>query len=201
VGLVFLIGGGALVGLGLVRFWDTWEIGQREPQTVSAAELRKAKGPEAVPGTWVSYTFEEGKKTDLIATRTGLVHGGDVQAQYLLVRVKDKWLLASVAPGFQTDRLVGHLQALDPAMAEEVAGRLREEDPKGPGLLPYEFNAVDGCASEQRTRYVQVGMFALFGLLGLVLGLRLVRGGPRPAPKETAPATVPSSFALSSRGS
>jgi hypothetical protein len=48
-------------------------------------------------------------------------------------------------------------------------------------LLPYEFNAVDGSASDQQSRSVAAACIACLGLLGLLLGLRLYRVRSRPA--------------------
>jgi len=70
------------------------------------------------------------------------------------VRVEDKWLIASVAAGFEGNQLVGRLLPLDAAASHSLLERIRRIEPDPSALLPYEFNGVDGSASDQRIRYM-----------------------------------------------
>jgi len=174
-GLFFILGGVWFLIKKMVLFYDTWKIAQWVPKEVTAAELSQTKDPKSYPGPWLAYTFEGSKPTELNVTRPRLNHGGDVEARGLLVQVEDKWMFVSVAPGFESNRLVGRLSPLDPAQSKPVIERLRKMEPNPAALLPYEFNAVDGCASDQRQRYTGAGVCAFLGLLGLLPGLLLCR--------------------------
>jgi hypothetical protein len=187
VGLFLALGGGLFLVMALVHFVDTWKIAHREPKVVTAAELRGTKTSESPPGAWIAFTFEESKPTQVTVTRR-LGHGGDVKARCLLVRVEDKWLLASVAPGFEGNRLVGRLRPLDSPPSQLLSEKVEGIGPAA--LLAYEFNAVDGCPSDQRQRYLRAASYAALGLLGLLLGLWLFRASRRPQPSTCSPATT-----------
>jgi hypothetical protein len=174
-GLFFLLGGIVFLGIAGVMFYDTWKIAQWVPKEVTAAELSQTKDPKSYPGPWLAYTFEGSKPTELNVTRPRLNHGGDVEARGLLVQVEDKWMFVSVAPGFEGNRLVGRLSPYDPVQSKPVIEKIRKIEPNPAALLPYEFNAVDGCASDQRQRYTVAGVCGFLGLGGLLPGLLLCR--------------------------
>ncbi len=174
-GLLLILVGALFLIIALVIFYDTWKIAQWQPKEVTAAELRQTTDPKSYPGPWLAYTFEASKPAELNVTRPRLNHGGDVEARGLLVQVEDKWMFVSVAPGFESNRLVGRLSPLDPAQSKPVIERIRKIEPNPAALLPYEFIAVDGCASDQRQRYTGAAVCAFLGLLGLLPGLLLCR--------------------------
>jgi hypothetical protein len=174
-GLFFLLGGIVFLGLAGVMAYDTWKITQWVPTEVTAPELIKAKDPKAYPGPWIAYTFEGSKPTEMNVTRQRLNHGGDVEARLLLVQVEDKWMFASVAPGFEGNRLVGRISPLDPVQSKPLIERLKKIEPNPAALLPYEFLAVDGCQSDQRQRFTIAGVCAFLGLLGVIPGILLCR--------------------------
>jgi hypothetical protein len=180
-GVVILLGGGVLLALGLVHFWDTWGIAHRKYRPVSAAELKKAKGPTALPTTWIAYTFEQSKSPGIAVVRRRLGLGGEVEAPCLLVQVGDRWMMATVAPGFRGNRLQGRLLPLPANASKDLLPPLRPGEARPPALLPYEFNAIDSCESEHQQRYIQAGVAGFLGLLAVLLGLWLVRGGRQPA--------------------
>jgi hypothetical protein len=188
-GVLFLLGGGLFVLLACAHFWGTWTVALREPTAATAAELCRPHFAATAPA-WIVHTFAESKPTDLTVTRSRLGHGGDVQARCLLVRVQDKWLVATVAPGFEGNNLVGRLLPVDSPSSQSLIERLQKRQPKATALLPYEFNAVDGSASDQRLRYTTAGCVSVFGALVLSLGLYLLCSGPRAAQSNPAPATT-----------
>jgi hypothetical protein len=175
LGLFFILGGGLFLVVALVIFCNTWKIAQWEAKEVTAAELLQTKDAKASPGQWLAYTFEGSKPTEQTVTRSRLNHGGDVEARGLLVQVQDKWMFVSVAPGFEGNRLVGRLSPLDPAQSKPLIEQIRKIEPNPAALLPYEFHAVDGCASDQRQRYSGAGVCGFLGLLGLLPGFLLCR--------------------------
>jgi hypothetical protein len=83
---------------------------------------------------------------------------------------------------------VGRLLPLDSPASQLLIERLRKIEPNPSALLPYEFNAVDGSASDQHLRYTAAAFIAVFGLLGLLLGLYLIRGRRRPVQSNPEPA-------------
>lgn len=174
-GLLLLIGGGLILVSAPVLFYNTWEIAQWVPKEVTAAELLRTKDSKSSPGPWIAYTFEASKPIDTQVTRQRLNHGGDVEASGLLVQVEDKWMFVSVAPGFEGNRLVGRLSFLDPSLSKPLMERIRKIEPNPATVLPYEFNAVDGCESDRRQRYTGAAVCAALGLLGLLPGLLLCR--------------------------
>ena len=167
-GIIFMLGGGLFLLIGPVLFYDTWKLAQRKPQMITAAELGRKDGPGALAGAWTAYTFEESKPIGQTVTRHRLGLGGDVEARCLLVRVEDKWLIATVTPAFEGNQLVGRLNA---SPSKDLIQRVTKIEPS---LLPYEFNAVDGSANDQRLLYIRSGWYAGFGLLAVLVGMRIV---------------------------
>ncbi len=185
VGLVVLCLGVGLVVLGVQQFLDIRDAVPQKPHVVTAAELVKAEGPEAPPEGWISYTFTKGKDTGFRIARRRLARSGEVQATIVIVQVEEKWLIASVPPDFDSNRLVGRLQPLDPPASQDLVRRIRQGQPTPINLLPYELNAVDSSESDQRTGYIMAGCFGLIGLLGSLQGLCMFLGGSRSAAKGT----------------
>lgn len=180
-GLGFIIVGGLLLGLAGVHFWETWQIAQREPTVATAADLSRRDFVTAPPA-WVTYTFAESKKVDQKVKRRRLGNGGEVEAECILVRVNHKWLLTTVAPGFEGDTLVGRLLPIDSPISEPMITQIRQAEQNPSIILPYEFVAVEGCASDQQVRYGAAGLIAGLGGLGMLLGVYLFAGGRRSAP-------------------
>src|SRR5437764_12482821 len=111
----------------------------------------------------------------MMVKRQRLNHGGEVEARGLFVAVEDQWMFVSVAPGFEGNRLIGRLSPLDPKLSKTLIERMQKMDPNPSALLPYEFNAVDGCASDRHSRYTAAGVCAVLGVAGVWPGLRLCR--------------------------
>lgn len=190
-GLVIVVVGSLLLGLAAIHFYDTWSVARRQPLAMTAAELRKSASGKTAPDSWIAYAFKESKPTDLKVTRRRLGSGGEAQARCLLVRVEDKWLTASVAPGFEGEKLVGRLRPLDPVTAERLTDKAGKGKPKPAALLPYEFHGVEGSVSDQQTRYMAAAWLGIFGLASLLVGFFLVRGRRHSA---SSPVMAQSSF-------
>lgn len=181
LGVLLLLVGGLFLVLAVVHAADTWNIARRQPTVVTGAELCRKGYLQSAPD-WIAYTFAEAKPIEVAVTRQRLGRGGDVEAYCLLVRAGDKWLMATVAPGFEGNELVGRLVPFDTPASQALPGPLRQLLPNKAALLPFELNAVDGSASDQHIRYAAAGWLAVFGLLGLWLGWRLARRRPVPSP-------------------
>jgi hypothetical protein len=185
-GFLFLLAGVGLLALALIRCWETWQLAGRKARVVTAADLLKAKDPASLPAWWISYTFEQSRPAGVSVARNRAGGSGPVQAPCLLVQVEDKWLIASVAPGFSGNRLVGRLQPLDSAASKDLVRQIRAGQETPVALLPYEFNAIEGCASEHRLRYKQAASVGIVGLPLLLLGLWLVCRRRPAAAREAA---------------
>jgi hypothetical protein len=196
VGFILVLAAGLFLTMAFIHFRDTWKLAHREPQVVTAAELRRPGDPNSLTGRWLAYTFEESKPTELTVTRRRLGQGGDVEAGVLLVRVQDTWLVATVTPGFKGKQLVGRLLPSESLQGQDLIERTRQIEPKSSALLPYEFNAVDATANDENVFYLRAGIFAVLGLLGLLFGLRLLCGGRRPVPSSAPAATNGSSYQI-----
>jgi hypothetical protein len=184
VGLLFIVGGGLLLMLAGAQAFDTLKIVRREPKTVAFAELLQNEFVESPPG-WLLYTFAESKPTSQTVTRRRLGNGGEVQARCILVRVEQYWLVATVANGFEGNDLIGRIVPIDSPSAQNLIERVRRQDVDNTvKLLPYEFNAIEGCLSDQQVRYLAASWIGGFGLVGMLIGLVLFRGVRRPAPSS-----------------
>lgn len=184
-GVLLIVFGGLFLVAASVHFAETWRIAHRQPKLMTSAELSRTFDPGSAPA-WIAYSFAESKPANLTVPRRRLGHGGDVQARCLFVRVDDKWLLASVDTGFRGDRLVGRLLPIE-SSPDSLIERIRKDRSSPSPLLPYEFNAIDGSASDQQVRYTGAGLVSVFGVLGLCLGTCLLGSGGR---KQQHPAAV-----------
>jgi hypothetical protein len=189
LGALLILGGCSFLALASVHFYDTWNIAQREPTVVTAADLCR-KDYTATAPDWIAYTFSESKPANITVTRQRLGRGGEAEARCLVVRADKKWLIATVGPGFEGNNLVGRLLPLDSPASQSLIERVRKVAPNRAALLPFEFNALDGSASDQRQRYTAAGFIAVFGVLGLLLGLYFFRCGRRPVQSPPEPATT-----------
>jgi len=184
-----MIGGGLFLMVASVQTFEIVKIVRREPKAVTAAELCRQDYVESAPG-WLVYTFAEAKPIGQTVTRRRLGQGGEVQARCLLVRVEDHWLVTTVASGFEGNDLVGRLVPVDSPSSQTLIDRVRRQESDPAAVLPFEFNAVDGSLSDQQVRYMAAGWMGGFGLVGVLLGLHLFRGGRRPAPSSLEPAAI-----------
>jgi len=95
-----------------------------------------------------------------------------------------------VASGFEGNDLVGRLVAVDSPSTQTLIERVRRQESDAAAVLPFEFNAVDGSRSDQQVRYLAAGWMGGFGLVGVLFGLHLFRGGRRPAQSSLEPAAI-----------
>jgi hypothetical protein len=172
IGLLFLLGGAVFLLIGGWQTWNTWTVTRRVPKVVATADLVKKGYAESAP-SWITFKFEESKPSGVTVTRKRLAHGGEVPARCILVRVEDKWLAATVAEGFEGSELVGRLVPGEAASVQTLMERVRKGDSGPVDLLPFEFNGVDGSASDQQARYIACGILDGGGIVGVVLGLLL----------------------------
>jgi hypothetical protein len=180
IGFPLLLVGGLLVYIGGREAWDARQVSQRPAAEVSAAELGRPDFLASAPD-WIHFTFAESKPIAVVVKRQRHSGGGEADARCLLVRVQDKWLLASVPLGFQGNDLVGYLVRLDPAASRPLLEQIARAEPKVTALLPFEFNAVEGSAADQRLRQTAAGLLGLVGLVAVLIGACVTPFGSRKA--------------------
>lgn len=176
IGAVLTLVGGLFVLLAMLQYHKTRAIAEREPTVATAADLCRKDYPEKAP-PWIVYTFTESKPLPDTVTRRRLGYGGEVTAHCLLVRVNDRWLVATVAAGFEGNELVGRLLPVESPSSQALIERVRSSEPHPSAVLPFELNAVDGCESDQHARYTRAGWIGGIALAGAVLGLFLLFSG------------------------
>jgi hypothetical protein len=104
-----------------------------------------------------------------------------VDARCLLLRVENKWLVATVPPDFQGDELTGYVVPIDPTASRPMLERIGKAEPKVTAILPFEFNGVEGSASDQRLRRTGAAIMGFVGLVGVLLGVYFIPSGSRSA--------------------
>lgn len=175
LGVLLIAGGGLFMIVAFFQYNSTRELAQRIPTAATTTELRTRAYVEKAP-SWVSYTFDESKPIEEVVTRRRKGHGGDVKARCMLVRVDNRWLLATVAEGFEGNELVGQLLPIDAPISQPLIERLRQEESDPKTILPYEFFAVEGCPSDQHFRFTAAAWTGAIGLIGFLFGLYLLFG-------------------------
>ncbi len=186
IGLLFLSGGGFLLFIAGREAWNTWNVSRRPVTEVTAADVGRLDFAKSAPD-WIRFTFTESKPTTVAVKRKRQGGETEVEARCLLARVQDKWLLATVPPGFAGNDLVGYVVPFDPVATRPMLEQIVKAEPKVRGILPFEFNAVEGSAEDQRLRNMAAALLGFFGLLGVLVGVCLVPFGGRPAAPAAAP--------------
>ncbi len=176
--VVLIILGGLFMVLAFVHINTTMQVAQREAKAATPAELRTRTYVSAPPA-WVSYTFEESKPIDETVTRHRNSRGGEVEAQCIMVRVETRWMVATVAKGFEGNELVGQIMPIDSPTSQPLIDRVKKQQDDPRSILPYEFYAVEGCPSDQQFRYTVAGMIGGIGFLSFVFGFYLAFAGKR----------------------
>jgi hypothetical protein len=169
-GLVFLLGGGLLIFAGGREAWDTREVSRRPATEVTAAELSQPDFAGSAP-EWIRFQFTESKPTAVALKRKRRGGGLEADARCLLVRVENKWLVATVPPDFQGNELTGYLVPIDPTASRPMLEQIAKAQPKVTTILPFEFNGVEGSASDQRLRNSGAAILGFVGLVGVLLGV------------------------------
>ncbi len=160
--------------------WKTsGPLASARPRILTAAEMCRKDFADSAPD-WARYLFEESKATTITVKRQRPISGGQMDARCLLVRVENKWLIATVPANFKGNELVGRAVRLDPTESRALIEQIRKAEPKAAAtLLPIEFFAVEGSANDLRVRYSAAAMLGFFGLSGLLLGRYMCRGKRR----------------------
>src|SRR5262249_20803709 len=111
----------------------------------------------------ISYTPDK-----IVTTRVEYVKMTSRQttSKFLLLRVKDRWLLAKVAAHFDGSRIEGKLGGLDTVALPKVEAAFPTQ---AKHLLPYQLDGEYDTVDTQRQSSILGGAVAVFGVL-LFLG-------------------------------
>jgi hypothetical protein len=104
-----------------------------------------------------------------------------VDARCLLVHVDNKWLVAIVPPTFEGNELTGYVVPFDATTSRPMLEQIMRAEPKLNAILPFEFNGIEGSASDQGVRHMGAGVLGFVGLVGVLLGVYLIPFGARRA--------------------
>ncbi len=178
---------GALVVAAVVAAWCYWGhhfwTALKGPTEVSLAEISKLNDPNELPSTWVKVRFEKGFHSNVVLeeVRNGI---SSIDEEYILFQAGDRWMIASVAPGFKGNEVSGQIWRNDAPLAREVIAAVTDElkEVHQGKLFPYEFEADEDYGTNWK---MFAGVMAMFGGCGLILsftGLGGVIQGFRPAP-------------------
>jgi hypothetical protein len=80
----------------------------RGPRPVTEAELRQLDDNATPPDDYIAF-----EAPGLTETGLGVKKGTNAVSRYLLVRIGDRWALASVPADHRGNRIVGYLKRLD----------------------------------------------------------------------------------------
>jgi len=189
-GLVLLTVGSVFIFVGVREAWNTRNVSQRPATEVTEAELGRPSFAKAAP-EWIHYTFTESKPTTVAVKRKRLDGETEVDARCLLVHVDNKGLVATVPLSFEGNELTGYVVPFDPAASRPMLEQIVKAEPKLNAILPFEFNGIEGSASDQHLRNMAAGLLGLVGLAGALIGMYLIPSGFHRTVPAAAPVSQP----------
>jgi hypothetical protein len=156
---------------------------------MTADELLKIERPEDLKG-YISYVPPKQITTGIDYVK---MRSGAISSRFVLLQVRDRWLLAKVSPSAQGARIEGKLEDTD----HLATGKLRTMAPNEfARLLPYQLDAEYSLAIVKRQNLIFGGGEAGIGLLLLIIGIGAL-AMPVPGTKaERRPLTTPGGVAL-----
>jgi hypothetical protein len=161
-----------LVSLGVLFYNLKWARSVLAgPVPITLDELARVSDPATLPNQWVSFTFDQFGDTGLgiDTTRNGQT---TARSRFLLIRVRDRWLIADVPHDHSGNRVVGYLETWWVPLRKQSMDAIKARFPKH-AFLPYQIDAQ----YDQRTQgYSMLGIVGFFLVSGVVLvGTQLVR--------------------------
>lgn len=170
-GLLFLFFGTAMLGLLLDDILATF----RGPMTMSMDQLADLKDVNTLSQRFVSFKHDGLIKTDinLVKLRNGKYE--KTEAKYVLIKIKDRLLLAMLPPQEYGATLNGVVRKWDVSEQPNKTGTLEDYLKKHPEykakLLPYQFNDMEDEAGTSKVLLMMCGGMLIIG--GSFLGYYL----------------------------
>jgi hypothetical protein len=134
------------------------------PQPMTAAELRQVPDPPAMFNPWVTLSYDASVETNLaMATTKG---GQKTQtARFILISLRDRWLIAEVPPDHRGNQVTGYLDVWSAPLRRESIQKIESQFPQMKDqLLPYQLDAVYGYRSQCIAMLILAGIFFVLGL-------------------------------------
>jgi hypothetical protein len=157
--VLFLVG---IIVLGLNLRW-TFNV-LRGPTPIKLEDLDAVKTPEDLSNQWVSFTFDNAIDTGLgIVSKRG---GRETpRSRFLLIQVKDRWLIADVPAKHEGNQVVGYVETWSVPLRRESMDKIRGKFPNHQ-MMPFQLNAEYA----QRTQcFSMLGIVAACLIIGAVL--------------------------------
>jgi hypothetical protein len=166
-----LIGGGALVFVAVAAAWvyfghHFWTA-LKGPTEVTLADIGKMSDPRELPSTWVKVKLDKVVPSNVVLEEVG-AGTRHIEEEYLLFQAGDRWMIASVPPGFAGNEISGQIWRNNAPLAREIIAAVADElkDVHRGKLIPYQFHAGDDYGTNWKCF---AGVMALFGGVGLIL--------------------------------
>src|SRR5262249_25155872 len=148
-GVIMLVLGLGL-GVGAVAVFLNTPPSQARASTVTADDILRVDTPQGLP-EWISYS--PGQVVD-----TGVEHvklrSRTVTAKFVLLEVKDRWLVAKVNTRFGGGPVEGKLGEIDGAALAKMQSGFAFKTAR---LLPFQLDAEMDLATSQRSSYIMAG--------------------------------------------
>jgi hypothetical protein len=175
----FIVFGLVLVCAGVDTYPAKIISGRPGPRTVTADDLAKLERSASIAAPWVVYTAPKVVETGLriVDARPGRKKG--TQTRFLLVPVKDRWLLTEVAADFTGVHLDGRVEVWLTPRYHDLMQEVRRQFPdKADRLLPYQLNAETPYPKDARMNSLLGGSLMGFGMLLFLYGLGVAWARP-----------------------
>jgi hypothetical protein len=186
---LFMILFGLALGVGAAwMFLDARSLPTIASQ-VTDDDLLRIKTPVALPD-WICYIPSKSIDTGVEYIKLRSLNR-TATSKFILIAIKDHWLLAQVAPNYNSRRIDGKLVAIDRVALAKIEPNFRDQMKR---LLPYQLDGRTELSGYQRSNYFLGGFFAILGTLSLFSGARGLmarpasfRGTVRQSEKSSAP--------------
>lgn len=142
-------------------------------RNVTTAELLEIKDPASLPSPWISYTPEQPMIDTPLGTETKRRRGTSTKTRFVLVPVKDKWMVVERPEGTSGKKLQGELGKWDTNLGAEAMEKIKALHPdKRDKFLPIQLDETGGDPGNRGlVLTIGIGALGLFGLGSVVYGL------------------------------
>jgi hypothetical protein len=166
IGTIFI-----LIGMALpIWQWKWIQSAMHGPTPITAADINKLEDPATLENPWVTLRFDNSIETGVESVERGRFSMilGEIRSKYLLIQVRDEWLVARVLQDFQGKEVVGYLDRWWTPLARE---KLEEVTTAFPGrdLTPFQLDAAYPYRREAYALIAVSGLLITAGVIAVVL--------------------------------